>query len=110
MADNKRVSGIRVLQTYNPTTEDLSEARKLTSKDCPRRYCWWWHSLSFDWEMSIDEGCKFLVSKKHIDWNHADTPCCRCDPNSNIDHFEPRDPQIIQDEISVDKLINKEDT
>src|SRR5437868_653546 len=87
-------SPLRVLPSVDPTPGDLERVAALSRGDCPRRYCWWWISLGFEWQLSAAEGCTFLTARKHPDWRYADIPCCRSDPSAPIDHFEPRGPQI----------------
>lgn len=46
-------------------TAPIEEARaRLTREECPRRYCWYWHSLSFDWDLKPEDGCG--VADEHI--------------------------------------------
>lgn len=79
--------------------EDLERAIALPSNSCPRPYCWWWHSVTFDWGIPPAQGCRFLTSKKHPDWKEADVPCCRSDESSTRDHFERRDTVLLVDAI-----------
>ncbi|MGE3853530.1 MAG: hypothetical protein AB7K09_17500 [Planctomycetota bacterium] len=86
---------------------ELVRARQLVGPgSCPRRHCWFWHSLYFDWEISVDEGCDFLAraSGSRV-WNDPDVPCRRADPTSSIDHFEPRQPHIMEDEFDVSEWL-----
>jgi hypothetical protein len=79
-----------------PTQEDLERARLIPLTACPRRYCWWWRTASFDWHLSPAEGCEFLERVESDYWKNADKPCCRADPQSTPDHFEPR-PYLRED-------------
>lgn len=80
-----------------PDAQDILRAKALPPGACPRRYCWWWRSLGFEWGASAAEGCTFLTSEKPPDWPNADKPCVRADPASGTDHFEPREPHLIED-------------
>jgi hypothetical protein len=55
------ISGIRALNQYSPTEEDMRRVAALAGTDCPRRYCWWWHSLAFDWKLTPTEGCALCL-------------------------------------------------
>lgn len=92
-------SSLRVLAGVDPSPEDLERGAAIPPCECPRRYCWWWISLSFEWHLTSTEGCTFLKAKKHPDWRYADIPCCRSASSSFLDHFEPREPQIEADGI-----------
>jgi hypothetical protein len=93
---------MRLLQLYSPTADDKQRVAEMPRCDCPRRYCWWWRSLSFDWNLTVAEGCVFLKSKKHPDWKHADVPCKRANPESSIDHYESRGPHLLEDGFPLD--------
>ena len=88
---------VKVFEPYVATVEDLKRVELLASSDCPRRYCWWWQSLAFDWEVSIGEGCRFLSSEKPKGWLEANTPCSRMTSEGKVDHFEPREPALRED-------------
>lgn len=88
-----------------PTEEDLQRVDEMNPCDCPRRYCWHWKTLSLDWDTSVSEGCEAHVSRvnykgKTIPAMH-DTPCKRLDPSNPKDHFEPREPAMLEDGIPV---------
>lgn len=102
-------SPLRVLSGVDPSKEDLERAAALSPGDCPRRYCWWWISLAFEWHLPPAEGCTFLKAKKHPDWKYADIPCCRSDPSSPLDHFEPREPQIEADNMDASGWLSYRD-
>jgi hypothetical protein len=95
--EDKRVSGIRILAIHTPSPEDIERAKQIDRRECPRRYCWWWRSLAFDWDLSVEEGCRFLKAQKPPGWIHEDLPCRRCDPASIADHYEPREPHLLED-------------
>jgi len=95
----------RLLEVIEITPDDLSRAASIPADACPRRYCWWWVSLSFDWQLTASEGCTFLKVKKLPGWQYADLPCCRSDAASPIDHFEPRDPQIEVDGVDASQWL-----
>jgi hypothetical protein len=86
-----------------PTPEDLERVDAMDPCECPRRYCWWWATLSLDWDKSIAEGCTF-DKHKHPSFGRrpfpeGDFPCKRLDPASPHDHYEPHDANMIEDAI-----------
>src|SRR5262249_19839301 len=99
--------GPRLYLAVVPTPAQLEEARqRLTREKCPRRYCWYWHTLAFDWEVSPEQGCE--VAERHIHrlvlerrqgrpvapWQH----CCRASGNPHHpDYYEPREPHLAAD-------------
>ena len=89
----------RIHTPIKPGADDIARARSLPDGACPRRYCWWWHTLSFDWEIPVAEGCTFLTSEKPPGWPNASAPCKRSEPDSSADHFEPREPHLIEDGV-----------
>ncbi len=57
--------GGRIHLSLVPSPIELKQAReRLSRESCPRRYCWYWHMLAFDWELSPAEGCE--VARRHI--------------------------------------------
>jgi hypothetical protein len=90
---------VRVLEVIDVSRDDLERAAAIPPHGCPRRYCWWWTNLSFEWELTPAEGCTLLKSEKRPSWKYSDMPCCRSDPASHVDHFEPREPHIEADGI-----------
>lgn len=90
----------RVFTPVRPPQADIERAKALPAGSCPRRYCWWWHSLGFDWDTPVEKGCTFLSSEKPPDWPNAECPCKRAEPASTIDHFEPREPHLIEDGLA----------
>ncbi|SRR5579871_1544419 len=103
------VSGVRILSPYSPTAEEIAQAKRIPSAVCPRRYCWWWVNTRFEWQLAPAYGCVFLRVRKSPNWKHADTPCCRCDASSRVDHFEPRMPEIEEDGVDVTHWLHKEE-
>ena len=75
--------------------KDVGLAHMLAKDACPRRYCWWWHSLSFTWEASIAAGCR--LTQPGSSPFPPDVPCCRLDPTSARDFYEPREPHLEAD-------------
>jgi hypothetical protein len=85
----------------------LEEARhRLTRESCPRRYCWYWHTLAFDWGINPDQGCE--VAERHIHrlvlerQQGQPVPawqlCCRATGNpQHADYYEPREPHLEAD-------------
>ena len=88
----------RAFECTTPSAKDIVRASELPLLTaCPRRYCWWWKTLAFDWETPVIEGCTYLNETKPLHWVGMDKPCCRSDANSNIDHYEPREPHLEAD-------------
>jgi hypothetical protein len=71
------ITGLKLFTPYSSTQEDLKRVSELPRDQCPRRYCWWWRSLAFEWDLSPEEGCTFLKSKKPPGYKHPDVPCKR---------------------------------
>ena len=88
---------IRLFEVATPTADDLARAGELALSVCPRRYCWWWQSLSFDWDTPLAVGCRLKESAKPLGFRFPDVPCCRLDPTSGIDQHEPREPHLVED-------------
>lgn len=91
----------RLFLVTTPSPDDLVRAASIPADQCPRRYCWWWQSLGFDWEVAPSEGCTFLTAPKPPDMANATVPCCRCDPPSTVDQYEPREPHLLEDGFAV---------
>jgi len=87
------------------TEIDLTHAAKIPASGCPRRYCWWWISALFEWNLSPNEGCTLLQAKKPPGYKYGDVPCCRSEPSSSFDHFEPREPFIEADGIDASRWL-----
>jgi hypothetical protein len=51
----------------------------------------------------------FLKVKKHPVWKNAGIPCCRSDPASTVDHFEPRMPEVNEDGTDVTRWLYKQE-
>lgn len=103
---DERITKRVALRLFGALPEEVQEARqKLKRNLCPRRYCWYWHSLSFDWQLKPEEGCR--VADEHP--SHAlPTPsgaavapwrqCCRASGNAHHpDFYEPREPHLKAD-------------
>ncbi len=91
----------RYFEVVEVSDEDLKRASMIPNDACPRRYCWWWRTLSFDWGLTPAEGCTWPEAEKRPHWHYIDIPCKRSDPASEIDHFEPREPHIEADSIDA---------
>lgn len=102
---SKKVYSLRILKSYTPTQEDFRRLNTVCDDECPRRYCWWWRSLEFDWDIPTQEGCTFLGSEKPPGWPNQDTPCYRAASGSGVDHFETRDSATIEDRIDPPRWI-----
>lgn len=48
----------KLFEAVTPSAEDLARAANIPPDQCPRQYCWWWRSLTFDWDLTPEEGCK----------------------------------------------------
>ncbi len=93
----RNISAARVFSAHEPSAEDIARAKQLPANACPRRYCWWWQTLAFDWDVSVDDGCRFQKIKKHPSFVRPNEPCVRCVPTSAVDQFEPREPHLLED-------------
>jgi len=91
----------RLFLAVTPSPEDLKRAANIPAGQCPRRYCWWWRSLAFDWGLTPLQGCTFLSCEKPPNFKNADVPCRRCDSSSAVDHYEPREPHLLEDGFAV---------
>jgi hypothetical protein len=91
---------------FIPSEADLERARALSADACPRRYCFHWDSNAFHWERTPKEGCLFLVGEKP-GWKYAGIPCCRSDPTSVVDHYEPNDLYAEADGMDLTKWEEK---
>ena len=81
---------VRKFFTPSPAAE-LSEAHRLLHReDCPRRYCWWWHSLQFDFHLAPSEG-RELAERWPRKYVKGGPICCRASHGAkHKDHYEPR--------------------
>jgi hypothetical protein len=93
----ERPVGARLFSVVTPSPDDVARAAALPLTACPRRYCWWWQSLGFDWDTPVAAGCTFLASNKPPGWPDPQTPCCRAVPGSEADQHEPREPHLQDD-------------
>lgn len=99
--------GSRVHLSVVPSPAEVEKARELLSREsCPRQYCWYWHTLSFDWEMSPSEGCevaerhiaRLLLERAQSEPVPAWQVCCRATENSqHPDFYEPVEPHLTAD-------------
>lgn len=90
-----------------PSPDELEQAQKRLSREsCPRRYCWYWHTLSFDWDLSPADGCevgerhitKLLLERAKGESVPAWHVCCRASGNQRqADYYEPREPHLEAD-------------
>src|SRR5439155_3963389 len=99
--------GVRIHLSVTPSSAELEQARERMSREsCPRRYCWYWHTLAFDWDLSPAEGCE--VAERHItrlllgraqgEPVPAWQVCCRASGNpQHADYYEPREPHLEAD-------------
>jgi len=88
----KSIYNFKSFRPQKASAEDLEKAKQLPRSACPRRHCWWWHSLSFDWDLTPAQGCTYLQSEKPPTFMNQQVPCRRADPSSIVDHYEARDP------------------
>jgi hypothetical protein len=109
-----KLIGLRLFEAYDPPPAELEKARqKLTRDACPRRYCWFWHSLQFDWGLNSAEGCQ--VAEQHpqqliMERDGAEVPpwrqCCRATGNAQQpDYFEPRERYLEADGWTPDYFV-----
>jgi hypothetical protein len=98
-SNDNSVSDVRMHRPYTISKDDLDKVRSFDTSTCPRRYCWWWTSLKFEWNLSAAEGCTFMDAEKPEGWNNADCECRRTGADSNVDQYEPRDAQILEDKV-----------
>lgn len=96
-----------------PTPEDIAHAKLIPQDQCPRRYCWWWRTLGFDWQRTIAEGCEFIEDRDNgripENWRLPQYPCRRCDPSSPADHYEPREPHLMEDGFNMNDWLPPDD-
>ena len=89
-----------------PTSRSRGGPRAADFREqCPRRYCWYWHSLSFDWNLKPDDGCG--VAMEHVGDSRLKRraqevgpwrQCCRATGNpQHPDYYEPREPHLEAD-------------
>jgi hypothetical protein len=92
----RAIGPVRLFVPYQPTEEDLKWAAAIPRDQCPRRYCWYWHSLRFDWQVSITDGCQWLTASPPNSIGR-ECACVRADPESILDHYESREPHLKED-------------
>src|SRR5262245_45724501 len=104
--------GVRIHLSVTLSPAELEQARERLSRDsCPRRYCWYWHTLAFDWDVSPEQGCQ--VAERHFqrlllerDTGEPVPPwqqCCRASRNAqHADFYEPRGPHLEADGWPLD--------
>jgi hypothetical protein len=97
--------GLRLFEAVTPTADDLARAQALLTTACPRRYCWWWQSLAFDWGNPVAVGCRLRESTKPPGYRFPGIPCCRLDPTSGVDQYEPREPHLEEDGFHRDHFL-----
>lgn len=95
--------GLHYFRRDEITEEDLLKVKEMDGSECPRRYCWWWHSLGFEWELTAEEGCTWAETAQSENWPHKDERCIRCDKSSTVDLFESRGPHIAADGVDPSK-------
>jgi hypothetical protein len=105
MSGKRAIRGI--FRDYRPTEEDLRKAAEIPRHECPRRYCWWWRTLGFDWEKSAAEGCELPTTRELAYYRGGDIPCCRAVPSSGVDHYESRTPCLIEDGFERRRFVNR---
>jgi hypothetical protein len=104
--EEETVSKGRLFEVVEITDDDLRRAKEIPSDACPRRYCWWWASLSFDWNVPVKDGCT-VVESDDLPPKYRHIPCCRSERSSPIDHFEPRVPHILEDGIDASRWLKR---
>ena len=87
---------IRLFVPYQPTAKELKKAATIPRDECPRRYCWYWHSLQFDWDTPVAQGCQWFTASPPASVGR-DCACLRADPESTYDHYESREPHLKED-------------
>lgn len=103
MAREVTIRGI--FAAHQPDDDDLRKAAALPLNACPRRYCWWWRSLAFEWDIEPTDGCQFLCSKKPRGWKNVDRPCTRSGRTEGVDHYEPREPHLMEDGFDARRFV-----
>src|SRR4051794_36921517 len=96
--------GGRIHLVVTPSPAELEEARQRLPRDaCPRRYCWYWHTLRFDWALSPADGCevverhihRLILEQKQGRPIRSRQRCCRASGNpQDADYYEPRGPHL----------------
>jgi hypothetical protein len=96
--------GGKIHLSVTPSPAELQLAReRLTRELCPRRYCWYWRTLAFDWDVSPEQGCevaerhihRLLLERQNLQSVPAWQQCCRASGNAqHADYYEPREPHL----------------
>ena len=98
-------SDVQFHEPHKPSANDIAQAAELPLHACPRRYCWWWRSLKFEWAVPTGQGCEITQRAPKVPgWKNSDKPCCRTDLASETDHFEPREPHLIEDGFAPNRF------
>jgi len=100
----KQISHDLFLQLYQSSKEDRLRAAEIPPHHCPRRYCEWWRTDAFDWEVPIADGCRSSEAAKLPGYQDAEIPCRRVAPDTGVDHYEPRDPSLTADAFATDRF------
>ena len=104
---SSRIYGGKVFKGHSPTKEELEKAKTLDRDACPRRYCWFWRSVKFEFETPVSEGCNaanefpFNVNPRHpvICWRASRNPY-------DSDYYESRPSYLIRDGINPEYFDN----
>lgn len=99
---NKPKRSLHTGRMYHPTASERARAHEMRPEECPRRYCWWWESMEFEWDKAPRDGCRLSLFLKTPGVFRGtpqivDTPCCRAEPTSNVDHMELRNSTLWDD-------------
>lgn len=90
------------------TEVDIERAASIPLDQCPRRYCWWWKSLAFCWDESVAQGCCFEARRDAgcipSDYANPQGPCKRAMTGGEFDHFEPREPHLLEDGFTEERF------
>ena len=96
---------MKVFYEYDPTENELKKAKKFKKTDCPRRYCWFWHSLRFDFELPIDKGCNLANEFPFNVLCKEPIFCRRRTGNiSDKDLYERREPYLMKDGFEINRF------
>lgn len=64
--------------------------------------------MRFEWDVPVSVGCtlaqKVAEGRVPEGWPDKDRPCRRMDPKSNIDHYEAREPHLLEDGFEEDRF------
>lgn len=87
------------------TVEDVERGRRIPDDECPRRYCFFWGYMSFAWDLSPVDGCRYDGPRMPEEFPDREVPCCRAVPSSGADHYEPDDATLIKDNVTPDRWL-----